>query len=139
MLSCILALVAGLIALALYIALRSQQEYLAIAIYLLVNSVMMALQIWLFVGTFSFPVHFLDYVLVSVLTVALIEFVRLVLHMPRTRWLLAMEVICSLVFLLTPLHTIGIVSNTLNCGVFYTRPGDESCSPCAADQGPAQG
>jgi hypothetical protein len=114
LLSCILALVAGLISLALYFALRSQQEYLAIAIYLLTDSVMMALQLWLFVGTFSFPVHFLDYVLVGVLTITLIEFVRLVLHMPRTRWLLAMEVVCSLVFLLVPLHTLGIVSDTLN-------------------------
>jgi hypothetical protein len=114
LLSCILALVAGLISLALYFALRSQQEYLAIGIYLLADSVMMVLQLWLNVGTFSFSVHFLDYVLISVLTITLIEFVRLVLHMPRTRWLLAMEVVCSLVFLLTPLHTLGIISNTLN-------------------------
>jgi hypothetical protein len=118
LLSCILALVAGLISLALYIALRSQQEYLAIAIYLLTDSVMMALQLWLNLGTFSFPVHFLDYLLVGVLTVTLIEFVRLVLHMARTRWLLAMEVICSLVFLVTPLHTLGITSNTLNSLIF---------------------
>jgi hypothetical protein len=118
LLLCILALVAGLISFALYFALRSQQEYLAIGIYLLADSVMMALQLWLNVGSFSFPVHFLDFVLVSVLTIALIEFVRLVLHLPRTRWLLALEVVCSLVFLLTPLHTLGIVSNTLN-SVFF--------------------
>jgi sigma-B regulation protein RsbU (phosphoserine phosphatase) len=118
LLLCILALVAGLISFALYFALRSQQEYLAIGIYLLADSVMMALQLWLNVGSFSFPVHFLDFVLVSVLTIALIEFVRLVLHLPRTRWLFALEVVCSLVFLLTPLHTLGIVSNTLN-SVFF--------------------
>lgn len=114
----ILALLAGLISFALYFALRSQQEYLAIGIYLLADSVMEALQLWLHVGTFSFPVHVLDFVLVSVLTITLIEFVRLVLHLPRTRWLLAMEVVCSLVFLLTPLHTVGIISNTLN-SVFF--------------------
>jgi hypothetical protein len=118
LLLCILALVAGLISFALYFALRSQQEYLAIGIYLLADSVMMALQLWLNVGSFSFPAHVLDFVLVSVLTIALIEFVRLVLHLPRTRWLLALEVVCSLVFLLTPLHTLGIVSNTLN-SVFF--------------------
>jgi hypothetical protein len=118
LLSCILALVAGLISLALYFALRSQQEYLAIGIYLLADSVMMALQLWLNVVRYSFSVDVLEYGLVSVLTITLIEFVRLVLHMPRTRWLLAMEVVCSLVFLLTPLHTLGIISNTLN-SVFF--------------------
>jgi hypothetical protein len=114
----ILALLAGLISFALYFALRSQQEYLAIGIYLLADSVMMALQLWLYIGGFSFPVHVLDFVVLSVLTIALIEFVRLVLHLPRTRWLLALEVVCSLVFLLTPLNTLGIVSNTLN-SVFF--------------------
>jgi hypothetical protein len=115
---CILALLAGVISFALYFALQSQQEYLAIGIYLLADSVMEALQLWLNVVRYSFSVHVLDFVLVSVLTIALIEFVRLVLHLPRTRWLLAMEVVCSLVFLATPLHTLGIVSNTLN-SVFF--------------------
>jgi hypothetical protein len=114
----ILALLAGLISFALYFALRNQQEYLAIGIYLLAASVMMALQLWLYVGGFSFPVHVIDFVVLSVMTIALIEFVRLVLHLPRTRWLLAMEAACSLVFLATPLNTLGIVSNTLN-SVFF--------------------
>jgi len=118
LLLCILALLAGLISFALYFALRSQQEYLAIGIYLLADSVMMALQLWLNVVQYSFHVHVLDFVVLSVMTIALIEFVRLVLHLPRTRWLLALEMVCSLVFLLTPLHTIGIVSNTLN-SVFF--------------------
>ena len=108
----------AVISFALYFALRSQQEYLAIGIYLLADSVMMALQLWLHVGMYSFPVHVLDFVVLSVMTVALIEFVRLVLHMPRTRWLLALEVVCSLVFLATPLNTVGIISNTLN-SVFF--------------------
>ncbi|MGO9777668.1 MAG: SpoIIE family protein phosphatase [Terracidiphilus sp.] len=114
----ILSLLAGVISFALYFALQSQQEYLAIGIYLLADSVMEALQLWLHVATFSFPVDVMEYVMVGVLTIALIEFVRLVLHLPRTRWLLAMEVVCSLVFLLTPLHTLGIISNTLN-SVFF--------------------
>ncbi len=118
LLLCILALLAGLISFALYFALRRQQEYLAIGIYLLADSVVLALQLWLYVSSFSFLVHFLDFVFLSVLTIALIEFVRLMLHLPRTRWLLALEVVCSLVFLVTPLHTVGIVSNSLN-SVFF--------------------
>ena len=114
----VLALVAGTISFALYFALRTQQEYLAIGIYLLADSAMMALQLWLNVVRYSFPVHVLDFLLLSVLTVALIEFVRLVLHLRRTRWLLAMEVVCSLVFLVTPLHTLGIISNTMD-SVFF--------------------
>ena len=114
----ILALLAGVISFALYFALCSQREYLAIGIYLLADSVMMALQLWLYIGSFSYPIHVLDFVVLSVLTIALIEFVRLVLHLPRTRWLLALEVVCSLVFLVTPLNTLGIMSNTLNA-VFF--------------------
>jgi hypothetical protein len=123
----ILALLAGLISFALYFALRSQQEYLAIGIYLLADSVMMALQLWLYVGGFSFPVHFLDFVVLSVLTIALIEFVRLVLHLPRTHLLAG--------FPGDSTEHPGNHIEHAQFGVFCTCPGDENRSSGAAAEG----
>jgi hypothetical protein len=119
LLVCILALLAGLISLALYFALRSQQEYLAIGLYLLASSVVMVLQLWLYVGRFSFTGDLLEFIVLGAETIALIEFVRLVLHLPRTHWLLALEVVSSLAFLVYPLHTLGIISNTFYLFGFY--------------------
>ena len=109
LLLCGLALGAGLISFALYFALRSQLEYLAIAIYLLASSIVSASFLWLTLNTFSSPVLFAPFVVLSVENFALIEFVRLVLHLRRSRWLLALEVVSSLAFLVNPLHMLGIV------------------------------
>jgi hypothetical protein len=61
----------------------------------------------------------LEFVVLGAETIALIEFVRLVLHLPRTRWLLAMEVVSSLAFLAYPLHSLGIVSDTFYLFGFF--------------------
>jgi hypothetical protein len=116
---CCLALLASLIAFALYLALKSQLEYLAIAVYLLLSSMTVALLIWLNLYTFSFPVFYLSYVVLSVETFALIEFVRLVLRQPRTRPLLILEIVSSGAFLLFPLRQLGIVSPEVNLAVFF--------------------
>ena len=109
LLLCGLALGAGLISFALYFALRSQLEYLAIAIYLLASSIVSASFLWLTLNTFSSPVLFAPYAVLGVENFALIEFVRLVLHLRRSRWLLALEVVSSLAFLVNPMHIVGIV------------------------------
>jgi len=116
---CGLALLASLIAFALYVALQSQLEYLAIAVYLLLSSMTSALLIWLNLYSFSFPAFYLSYVVLSVETFALIEFVRLVLHQPRTRPLLVLEIVSSCAFLLFPLRQLGIVSPEVNLAVFF--------------------
>jgi len=113
LLLCGLALGAGLISFALYFALRTQMEYLAIAIYLLASSIVSAGFLWLTLNSFSSPVLFAPYVVLSVENFALIEFVRLVLHLRRSRRLLALEVVSSLAFLVNPMHIVGIVPTYL--------------------------
>jgi hypothetical protein len=106
-----LALLVGLIALALYLVMRSQQEYLAIAICLIAASIVAAMLVWFRLSYLSFPMFFVQFVVLAVEMVALIEFVRLVLHLPRSRWLLALEAITFLAFTISPLHEGGFISD----------------------------
>jgi len=107
---CGLALIASLIAFALYFALQSQREYLAIASYLLASSVVAGSLVWFNLGSHSFPAFFAQCVVLGAETFALIEFVRLVLHLPRTRWLVALEVVSFAAFLVYPLSSLGLIS-----------------------------
>jgi hypothetical protein len=107
---CGLALIASLIAFALYFALQSQLEYLAIAIYLLASSLVAGCLVWFNLGSYSLPVFYAQFVVLGAEAFALIEFVRLVLHLPRTRWLLALEVVSFLAFLVYPLSNMGLIS-----------------------------
>jgi hypothetical protein len=109
---CGIALIAGLIALALFFALRSQLEYLAIAICLFASGLSAAILVWMSLGSFSYPVFFVQFVVLGVELVALIEFVRLVLHLARTRSLVALEVITFVAFLIFPLHDVGYVGDS---------------------------
>jgi hypothetical protein len=115
---CCLALIAGLVSFALYIALRTQLEYLAISIYLFAASAGMAVLIWTEFNS-SFAVYSLMWVALCVENFALIEFVRLVLHLPRTRWLLLLEVASSLAFFVPPANSLGIGSTYFYLGGFY--------------------
>jgi hypothetical protein len=115
---CCLALIAGLVSFALYIALRTQLEYLAIAIYLFAASACMAVLIWTDFNS-SFAVYSLMWVALCVENFALIEFVRLVLHLPRTRWLLLLEIASSLAFFVPPANSLGIASTYVYFGGFF--------------------
>jgi hypothetical protein len=106
-----LALIAALIALALFFALRSQLEYLAIAVCLLAASVVSAMLVWFNLSYVSFAAYYAQFVALGVEMVALIEFVRLVLHLRRSRWLLALEAVSFLAFLIYPLHSAGLISD----------------------------
>jgi hypothetical protein len=114
-----LALLAGLIALALFFALRSQMEYLAIAVCLFASTLNAAMLVWFSLGTSSFPLFFLQFMFIGVEMVALIEFVRLVLHLGRTRWFIALEVVTFLAFLIYPLNDFGFLPNIVLFAGFY--------------------
>jgi hypothetical protein len=114
-----LALLAGLIALALFFALRSQMEYLAIAVCLFASTLNAAMLVWFSLGTSSFPLFFLQFMFIGVEMVALIEFVRLVLHLGRTRWLIALELVTFLAFLIYPLNDFGFLPNIVLFAGFY--------------------
>lgn len=87
-----LSLLAGLIALALYGALRSQCEYLAVAVYLLASSGLSAVQAWEVFRAETISTFFLSTLCLGIANFALIEFVRMVLRLPRSRWLLSLEI-----------------------------------------------
>jgi len=107
-----IALIVGLIALALYFALRGQLEYLAIAVCLFAASAVAGILVWFSLVSSSFPLFYVQFSLIGLEMVALIEFVRLVLHLPRSRWILGLEAVSFLAFLVFPLHDIGLISDT---------------------------
>ena len=104
-----LDLIVGIVALALYLAMRSQPEYLAISVALLANGFQSALIIWSHLLGFTAANDFLEYVAVGITSVAGIEFVRLIVHSRRTRWLLALEIVLSLSYSGVPLLDIGVL------------------------------
>jgi hypothetical protein len=85
--------VVGIVALALFIAIRTQREYLPLAVFLLQPTV--TAFITAFAAHFGPPPFSSDayatYLLEGVSAVALLEFVRLVLSIPRNRWFVAFE------------------------------------------------
>jgi hypothetical protein len=99
-----LNLVVGIVALALYLAMRSQPEYLAISIALLATSLQSAVAIWDHLHAATTTDDFLGWVAIGIVGVANIEFVRLIAHLRRTRWLLAMEIILFLSDFVPPLN-----------------------------------
>jgi phosphoserine phosphatase RsbU/P len=87
-----LSLLAGMIALALFAAMRSQREYLAVAVYLIASSAYSGNIVWENASAFTFASSTLAFLCVGIANFALIEFVRLVLGLPRSRWLLTLQV-----------------------------------------------
>jgi hypothetical protein len=99
LLACGLGLVVCLISCALYFALPSNHEYLAISILLLAASIALALTAWMRLVVYTTPGWVAMYIALAIENFALIEFVRLVLHLRRGRWLLALEIVSSLAFI----------------------------------------
>ena len=108
LLACGFALIVCLISFALYNALPASKEYLAIGICLLSATLAAAVDAWLNVEVYTFPPFLAMFVVLGVENFALIEFVRLVLRLPRSRWLLALEVLSSLAFLFDATDILGV-------------------------------
>lgn len=85
------SLLAGIIALSLFGAMRSQREYLAVAVYLIASSLTSANSVWGEFHSYTFVTSTISNLCAGVANFALIEFVRLVLHLPRSRWLLTLQ------------------------------------------------
>ncbi|MDR3772244.1 MAG: PP2C family protein-serine/threonine phosphatase [Terracidiphilus sp.] len=118
LLLCGFALVVALVSFALFLALRTQFEYLAISIYLFAASAVLAALVRVYFKS-SLPVYALMWVGLCLENFALIEVVRLVLHLPRKRWLLMLQVISSLAFFVPLLNSLGIGSPALQIVGFY--------------------
>jgi sigma-B regulation protein RsbU (phosphoserine phosphatase) len=100
-----LALIVGLVALALFLSIRSQREYLALAVFLIQPAALLSLVA--LAGHFEpVPLGLDTYLLAlvsGIVSVALLEFIRLVLAMPRNRWLVAFEYLLLVSQLFGPL------------------------------------
>jgi hypothetical protein len=87
-----LNLIVGIVALTLYFAMRSQAEYLAISIALLATSLQSAVTIWDHLHAFTAADDSLSWLAVGITGVASIEFVRLIVRLRHSRWLIALEI-----------------------------------------------
>lgn len=86
-----LALVVGMVALALYLAMRDRWEYLAIAVSLLGLSAQAVTVGWDHMRLFTAGRQVLETVFLCIYVIAGAEFVRLLLHLRRSHWFLALE------------------------------------------------
>ncbi len=107
---CGLSLVTGIVSLALFLAMRTQVEYLAIAISLLAQSFQAAMIIWVHLHTYSISDGLLQTLALGIGNVALIEFVRLILHLRHTRRLLVLEITSGLGYFSANLLDLGFIS-----------------------------
>jgi len=121
LIACGLAFIVCLISFALYFALPNNKEYLAVAILLLAACLAAAMVTWQRMQASTFPAYLALFVFVGIENFALIEFVRLILHLPRTPWLLALEIVSSLAFVLDSTEILGILPPYFYL-VFYFAP-----------------
>ena len=119
LLACGLALVVCLISFALYSALRSNKEYLAIGLFMIAASLAAAIAATLSLVNYTVPLYFALYFAVAAENFALIEFVRMVLHLRRTRWLVTLEIVSSLAFVFEATDILGIFPPTIYLAGFF--------------------
>jgi len=114
-----LSLLIGLIAAALFIALRSQHEYLAAAIYMFAWSAYYVLEAFHYLYPFTFSGGLVLAVFYGLGNAVLIEFVRLVLGLRRTRSILGLQMIYFLAAFSSPFAATPFYSYFLGFFVFY--------------------
>lgn len=107
-----LSFIIGLVALGLFAALRSQREYLAAAAYLLSVSTLFFLDAAMIIFDRTPALEWVDFTFFGAVNVSLIEFIRLVLGVRRTRLLLGLEIAAAICGLWSPLANLGL-------GTFY--------------------
>jgi hypothetical protein len=88
-----LALLGGLVALALSLAMRSQREYLTATVYLLASAAVYSVWLWADTQAYTAACYWLTGLFHGVANIAIIEFVRILLGRSRSRWLLTLQVV----------------------------------------------
>jgi hypothetical protein len=114
-----LCMLMALIALSLFASLRQQREYLGAAVYLVALGGLYLLDCWEYSADSTPPSQWLVYSTFGLTNVAMIEFIRLVLGVRRTRWLLLLEVIAAISGLWSPLATFGLKTFYLGFAGFF--------------------
>ena len=118
-----LNLIVGIVALALYFAMRSQAEYLAISIAVLATSFQTALIIWTHLHAFNATDDILGWLAIGVTGVANIEFVRLIVRLRRMPWLIAVEIVYLVVnFFVPPMVNTGLWTGYSALAFFFGPP-----------------
>jgi len=107
--NCGLSLVVGLVALALYLAMRSRWEYLAIAVSLLAAGLQQAQLVWVNTHLLTAQGDVFVTLWLGISNVALIEFVRLILSLRRSPWLIALMVANFLGYFASNLNNTGFL------------------------------
>ena len=105
-----LGFVVGLVALALYIALRNRTEYLAIAVSLLANALQLVEIALHRLHGIDTQAAFWETLWLAVTNVALIEFVRLILNLRFSRWLVALQIAVFLGYFSANVARLGYLS-----------------------------
>lgn len=113
------SLLAGIIALCLFGAMRSRREYLAVAVYLIASSVYSANFAWEHSHTYTFSSTTLSFLCTGIANFALIEFVRLVLALPRTRWLLTLQWASFVCAATSSVTNTGVANYYFGFAAFY--------------------
>jgi hypothetical protein len=91
-----LALLIAIVAFSLGVALRDRGEYIAAGVYLLATAALFGSFILINVVDRTLPEFFFFALLHGLTNVALIEFIRLLVHHPRRRWIVVLETVSFL-------------------------------------------
>jgi sigma-B regulation protein RsbU (phosphoserine phosphatase) len=114
-----LGLLVGIVAIGLFSAMHDRREYLAAAVFLLAFSGEAAVRVWDSATAYTIAADWVQYFCIGVATVALIEFVRLVLGKRRTRWLLGLEIASFAAAFGSPMARSGIGSVYVDFVLFF--------------------
>jgi len=112
-----LSFLTGMVALSLFLAMRNRREYLAVAVYSFASAAYNAVWLWDDLVVYTVQNQMLNGIAFGVASVALIEFVRLVLGRNRSRTLLSVEVV-SLIASFGPLAAVTGLGRSLHLGFF---------------------
>jgi sigma-B regulation protein RsbU (phosphoserine phosphatase) len=116
-----LSAVVGFVALVLFISIRSQREYLPLSVFLLqpiTHLALVALAAWYGAVPFGLDSWVLG-LLYGIALMALVEFIRLVLAIPHSRWFLAFEISLLFASIVTPLAFSGYFPIMLGFFCFF--------------------
>ncbi len=114
-----LSLLIGLVAIALYSTMRGQREYLACAVFLFAESGDLFTAIWQVLVAHAQTSTGVLFCFAGIVNVAVIEFVRLVLRMPRSRWLLGLEIASFVTAFAGVLLDVGLIPESFGIIVLY--------------------
>ena len=115
----LLGLVVGLVAMALYTAMRESKEYLAATVFLMALSGVSVVLIAQHITAVTIAGDWVHYAFQGIASVALIEFVRLILKKKRTGGLVALEIISFVSAFGSPLARSAFGSFTANFALYF--------------------